>query len=170
LESLALAVVGALIALGGLVTLLPQVRARQLNGGSIGAWVFRAGILILLAGETFALFSRPEGLVHKTMLVMSAAIVIVALAMLLQEWQQPNFILERSFSWGAAGLGVATLLLATAFVNGWFMLLLTLGAFIAVRALRHRAHTQFIDLSALQNIIIGTQATIILLTLIMLVL
>jgi hypothetical protein len=164
--SLVLAILGALIALGGLITLLPLVRARQLTRSAIGAWIFRAGILVLLAAETAALFARPEAIIYKTILILSAAIVFVTLAMLSQEWHQPGFLLAKSFSWGAVSLGLAIFLFAMAFVDGWFMLILTIAAIIAVRYFNGRTRAQFIDATSLQSIIIGTQATVIVITVI----
>jgi hypothetical protein len=166
LASLVLTIVGALIALGGLVTLIPLVRARQLSSGAMGAWIFRAGILILLVGEALAVFNRPEAIIYKTMLILSAAIVFVTLAMLFQEWQQPGFILANSFSWGAGILGMSALILAMTFVDGWFMLGLTVASLLAVRYFNHRTRTQAIDPGSLQSIIIGAQATIVVITVI----
>jgi len=167
---LILSIFGSLLALGGLVALLPQVRAQQLDSGSLGAWIFRAGILVLLVGETIALFARPEAIVLKTMLVLSAAVVFVCLAIFLREWQQPGYVLERSFGWLAVALGMATFLTAVMYIEPVVMLVAAMIAFFGVREFRRRAKTTTFEYSAVQNLVIALQATIVVFTLILLVL
>ncbi len=165
---LILSIIGSLMALGGLVSLLPQVRAQRLSSASLGAWIFRAGILVLLVGETVALFARPEALILKTMLILSAAVVFVCLAIFLREWRQPGFDLERSFSWGAVALSIAALLMAVMYLEGFIMLALALAAVLGAREFRRRVKAGLFEYAALQNLMIAVQACVVVLTLILL--
>lgn len=165
---LVLAIIGSLVALGGLVSLIPQVQAGQLTNTSIGAWIFRAGILLLQTGETVALFDRPEGIALKTILILSAAVTLVCLAIFGREWRQPGFALESSFSWTAVALCLAALLVAIMYIEVFVMLVAGVAAVIGVREFRRRVKADQFESTSLQNLIIAIQATIVVLTLVLL--
>lgn len=165
--SLILVIVGTLIALVGIVLIAPQVRARRIDSGALGAWVIRAGLLVLLVGEGTALFARPElSLVFKVMLISSGAIAFVSLTMLPQEWQQAGFVLQKSLSWQLVWLSLAAYFTAVMFIQPYLMLIGVVGGWLAARyAIRQAAQTEARQVT---NVSFGVQAGLLIVTFILL--
>lgn len=127
--SLSLVILGTLIALGGLLAVAPQVRDRRVDPASVGAWIIRAGLLVLIVGEAVAVGWRPDlGLVFKVMLVASGALVFVGLTILPTEWRPDAIRLERTLSWQIIMGGVGAYLVALMFIQ---VLLMVIGVFLA---------------------------------------
>jgi hypothetical protein len=169
--SLLITLAGTLLSLLGLVFVAPQVRARQINGASLGAWAFRAGVMVVLAGEAIALFVRPESrLVFKLMLVSGAAIAFVGTAMLTQEAQQHGFVLERAFSWQIMWFGIAALLMAIMYIQEYVMFAGLAGSLIVERLARREAARNRLDQKAISNGTFAGQIALMILTAIMLLL
>jgi hypothetical protein len=168
MTSLVLVVFGTLIALAGLVTVLPQVKARRIDPNSIGAWIFRAGVLALISGEAVAVIMRPEKIVLKVMLISGAAILFFGLTMLPHEWQQPGFVLERAFSWQVMLLGLAAFLSAVMFFEFFTALAGVLAGLLGARYARQLAAAGRIDIKSVFNAALGGQAGLMIVTVIFL--
>lgn len=161
--SLILVIVGTLIALVGIVLIAPQVRARRIDSGALGAWVIRAGLLVIIVGEAVALFARPEiNLIFKVMLISSGAIAFVAFAMLPQEWQQDGFVLQRSFSWQIIWGSLAAYLMAIMFIQAYLMLIGAIGGWLVARYLRSMAGQT--EARQVMNVSFGIQAGLMIVT------
>ncbi len=163
-----LVALGFLVALGGLIWIVFEIRAHQSQPNSISSWIFRAGLLIYLAGEAVAIFAPPGiRLTYKVMLLSSAAIVFIGLTLLPYEWQSPDFTLERSLSWQVIVFGLGIYLMAIFFIQGFVMLVGALGGWLAARQVRRWAATGA-DRQRLLNLAFGLQIGVILLTFILL--
>lgn len=137
MPSLILTIVGGLIALFGVGWILYQARTRQFTSLALAVWVLRTGLLIFFAAEVWALFVRPEGnLTYKVMLVSSALIAGLGLALLPMEFIQPGLVLERSLSWQVILFSLSVFLIAVMFLQGFVMLGLTLVVWLGVRQAR----------------------------------
>ena len=169
--SLIITLAGTLLSLFGLVVVAPQVRARQINSASVGAWVCRAGVMVVLAGEAIALFVRPESrLVFKLMLISGAAIAFVGMAILTQEAQQSGFVLEKAFSWQIMWFGITALLMAVMYIQEYVMFAGLVASLVVERLARREAARNRLDHKAISNGTFAGQIILMILTAIMLLL
>lgn len=164
MESLILIVVGTLVALAGLVSVVPQVKAGRIDANLLGAWIFRAGVLALLVGEAVAMITQPEKIVLKLMMISGASILFVGLTLLPHEWQRTDFVLERSFSWQVLLLGLAAFLTAVMFFEVFTTLIGVVVGLLGARYVRKLAAARQIDIKSVFNATLIGQAGLIVIT------
>lgn len=166
--SLILAVLGTLVELAGLGWILLQARSRQFTSLSLAVWIFRTGLLVILVDEVWVLFVRPEGnLTYKVLLVGTALVACLGLALLPFEYQQPGLALERSLSWQVILFSLSSFLIAVMFLQGFLMLGLTVVVWLSVRQARKWTATEA-DRKRLLNAAFITQTGVVVLTFILL--
>lgn len=166
--SLILAIVGTLVALVGLVWILLQANSKKFTALKLAVWIFRSGLLIFFVAEVWALFVHPEGtFTYKVLLVGSAFIACLGLALLPFEYQQPGLALERSLSWQVILLSLSAFLVAVMFIQVVVMLVLTVVVWISVRQARKWTATEA-DRKRLLNSAFITQIGVVVLTFILL--
>jgi len=166
--SLIVVTLGTLLSLAGLIAVAPQVKTHHIDGSSLAAWLFRSGILVLLAGEAVAIVARPDPLVLKVMLIAGAAILFVGLTMLPHEWQQPGFALTKSLSWQVTLLGLAAFWMAVMYIEALLMLAGALASLLVARHARRQAAAGSVDFKTMHFATLIVRGTVIFLAIVLL--
>jgi hypothetical protein len=166
--SLILASMGILVALAGVLLVVQELGTVQDLTSSLGGWVIRAGLFILLASEFVALFRRPDLVVtYKIMLLGAAAIVFLGLTLLPLEWRRGGFTFQRSLSWQVIAGGLGVYLGAVMFIQ-WVVMLIGVGTgWLIIRASRRWLQTMT-DPAVVSRVVMRAVAGLAVLTLVLL--